>query len=47
MAAIGGIVMMIYDITGKKIPKFLALGHGLIALAGFLILAMLLFQLIG
>lgn len=35
MAALGGFVMAYRDITGRKIPKWLGVFHGLIAIAGF------------
>ena len=35
MAAAGGVVMLYRDITGKGIPKWLAIVHGLLAIAGF------------
>lgn len=38
LAAAGGLTLFFWDITGKKIPKFLALGHGLVALGGFIAL---------
>lgn len=41
LAALGGTVLFTLDILGKKIPKFLAIGHGLIAISGFIILVWL------
>lgn len=38
MAALGGAVMIIRDLSGKGIPKWLAVGHGLIAVTGFIFL---------
>lgn len=38
LAALGGIVLIYRDITGKGIPKWLAVGHGLLAVAGFVFL---------
>ncbi|HKY63256.1 MAG TPA: hypothetical protein VJR29_07535 [bacterium] len=35
LAASGGFFMGIRDLLGKKVPKWLAVGHGLLALAGF------------
>ena len=35
IAALGGFVMAFRDITGKKIPKWLGVVHGLVALTGF------------
>lgn len=39
-AAIGGLVMISMHLMGKKIPKWLALGHGSIAVIGFIALLM-------
>ena len=38
VAALGGIVVFFKDITGKKIPKWLAVVHGLVAVTGFVLL---------
>lgn len=38
IAALGGVVLIYKDITGRKVPKWLGILHGLTALAGFLIL---------
>lgn len=38
IAALGGFVMVAKDLTGKPIPKWLAVTHGLIAVAGFIML---------
>jgi hypothetical protein len=38
MAAVGGLVLAYRDFTGRKIPKWLAVGHGLLAVAGFVFL---------
>lgn len=38
LAALGGIMLIYRDITGKTIPKWLAIGHGLTAVAGFVFL---------
>jgi hypothetical protein len=38
MAALGGVVLIYRDITGKKIPKWLAITHGLTAITGFVFL---------
>jgi predicted MFS family arabinose efflux permease len=35
LAAGGGFILNYRDITGKSIPKWLAVGHGLLALTGF------------
>jgi hypothetical protein len=44
MAAVGGVVLIYRDITGKKIPKWLAVGHGLIAVSGFVLLLLFTFR---
>jgi hypothetical protein len=36
-----GIVLITRDVTGKSLPKWLSIGHGLIAIAGFVFLLML------
>ncbi|HEX9981433.1 MAG TPA: hypothetical protein VGB50_12810 [Flavobacterium sp.] len=38
MAATGGFVMVFRDLTGRKIPKWLAVVHGTLAVAGFVFL---------
>ena len=38
LAAIGGFILNYRDITGKKIPKWLGIAHGLLAVAGFILL---------
>ena len=38
LAALGGFVVVFRDLTGKKIPKWLAVTHGLIAVVGFIVL---------
>jgi|SRR6478672_5208030 len=38
IAATGGIVMGYRDITGRSVPKWLAVVHGLIAVIGFILL---------
>jgi hypothetical protein len=38
IAALGGLVLAARDLTGKKIPKWLAVVHGLIAVTGFIFL---------
>ena len=37
-AALGGLTLVALDLTGKSVPRWLALGHGLIAVAGFVFL---------
>jgi hypothetical protein len=41
VAALGGLTVVYFDLTGKKIPKWLAMMHGVIAVIGFV--ALLLF----
>ena len=38
IAALGGLIMAIRDISGKPVPKWLAVLHGLIAVTGFVTL---------
>lgn len=38
LAALGGIMLIYRDITGKTIPKWMAMGHGLTAIVGFIFL---------
>lgn len=38
IAALGGLFLVYRDITGQKIPKWLALTHGSIAIIGFIFL---------
>jgi hypothetical protein len=38
VAAVGGVVLIMRDLTGKPLPKWLAIGHGLVAVAGFVFL---------
>jgi hypothetical protein len=38
LAALGGFMLMYRDITGKSVPKWMAIGHGLAAIAGFIFL---------
>ena len=38
IAALGGIVLFARDITGKSLPKALAVAHGLLAITGFVFL---------
>lgn len=38
MAALGGIILIVRDLSGKPLPKWLAIAHGLIAVAGFVVL---------
>jgi hypothetical protein len=38
VAALGGVVLIHRDLTAKSLPAWLAIGHGLIAVAGFIFL---------
>lgn len=38
LAALGGIMLIYRDIVGKSIPKWMAIGHALTAIAGFVLL---------
>ncbi len=38
IAAFGGITLMIFDLTGKSFPRWLAMVHGLLAVSGFIFL---------
>jgi hypothetical protein len=38
IAAVGGLVLITRDLTGKPIPGWLAVVHGLIAVSGFIFL---------
>lgn len=38
IAATGGIILVVHDLMGKSIPKWLGIAHGLIAVAGFIFL---------
>jgi hypothetical protein len=38
IAATGGLVLITRDLTGKSLPRWLALAHGLIAVIGFIFL---------
>lgn len=42
-ATLGGFFLILKDLTGKAIPKFLAIGHGLIAITAFGFLLMFTF----
>jgi peptidoglycan/LPS O-acetylase OafA/YrhL len=44
LAALGGIVLVYRDLTGQKIPKWLAVVHGLAAVAGFAFLLVFTFM---
>jgi len=38
VAATGGIIMVYRDLTGKPIPAWLGIAHGIIAIVGFVLL---------
>src|SRR4051794_39891985 len=38
LAALGGIMLIYRDIMGKSVPKWMAIGHGLTAVVGFIFL---------
>jgi hypothetical protein len=40
IAATSGVIMVAKDLSGKTIPKWLAVTHGLIAVGGFILLLM-------
>lgn len=44
LAAVGGVFMVYRDLTGRPIPKGLAVGHGLLAVAGFVLLLIFTFN---
>ena len=44
LAAIGGFYMFWLDITDRKLPKMLAVGHGVIALLGIALLVAFIFR---
>lgn len=45
LAATGGFYMFYRDLTGRPIPKWLAVGHGLLAVTGFVLLLVFTFSL--
>ena len=44
IAAAGGLMMIARDLTGKAIPKWLAVLHGLLAVSGFILLLVFAFK---
>lgn len=44
IAALGGVILIYQDLTGKKIPGWLGILHGLIALTGLFFLLLFAFQ---
>lgn len=43
IAALGGLTMALRDFSGKSIPKWLAVVHGMIAVSGFFVLLIYVF----
>lgn len=43
LAAFGGLMLIYRDLTGKSVPKALAMGHGLTAVVGYLFLIFFIF----
>lgn len=44
LAAVGGGYILFRDLTGRPIPKILAVGHGLLAVVGFVLLLVFAFR---
>jgi hypothetical protein len=44
LAALGGLILFMRDLSGKSLPKWLALTHGLIAVTGFIFLLVFAFS---
>jgi peptidoglycan/LPS O-acetylase OafA/YrhL len=44
LAALGGIYMVFRDLTGRPIPRLLAVAHGLLAVTGFVLLLVFAFS---
>jgi hypothetical protein len=44
LAALGGLTLIIRDLSGKSLPRWLAIGHGLVAIAGFIFLLVYAFR---
>lgn len=42
-AAMGGLMLIYKDISGKPVPKWLAIGHGITAIIGFIFLILFAF----
>lgn len=43
LAACGGFFLLYRDLTGRTLPKWLAVGHGLIAIIGYVLLISFIF----
>jgi len=44
LAALGGFMLIYRDLTGKSVPKWLAIGHGITATVGFIFLIVFTFS---
>lgn len=44
LAALGGLMMIFRDLTGKSVPKWMAAGHGIVAVIGFISLLIFTFH---
>lgn len=44
LAALSGVILNYKDLTGKKVPKWLAIVHGLVAMIGFAFLLVFAFS---
>lgn len=44
LAAMGGIMLIYRDLMGKSLPKWMAIGHGLVAITGFVFLIIFYFS---
>jgi hypothetical protein len=44
VAALGGLTLIIRDLSGKLLPPWLAVGHGLVAVTGFIFLLLYTFK---
>lgn len=43
LTALGGVMLIYRDLTGKSVPKWLAIGHGIAAVIAFIFLIMFTF----
>jgi hypothetical protein len=44
LAALGGLTLIYRDLTGRSLPSWMALGHGFVAVIGFITLAVFIFS---
>jgi len=44
LAALGGFMLIYRDLTGRSVPKWLAIGHGITATVGFIFLIVFTFS---